>query len=168
MKLDSSRGLLSLSKEVHPRMKLPKQKSGYTSNSDTRDNEPLGLYLKASWKAPPRPHEGEASHVKKSQLLPKSKREPVASGRTKPAGVPQQKKKVSMQPFARSPKTAKGRPKTPFDGRRKQAKYGSIQEQAGVIHASESSSDHEREESDFPGASSGAEVKGDTGYVPSD
>jgi hypothetical protein len=58
----------------------------------------------------------------------------------------------------------KGRPKTLLDGRRKWAKYGSIQERVGGICRRDDSSDDEREESDSLDGSSGAEVKGDDDY----
>jgi hypothetical protein len=54
--------------------------------------------------------------------------------------------------------------KTPFDDRRKRAKYGSIQERVGNICTRDDSSDDKREESDPPDGSSGAEVKGDDDY----
>jgi hypothetical protein len=70
-----------------------------------------------------------------------------------------------MQPFTHSPLNTKGHPKTPLDGRRKQAKYGSIQERVGGICTRNDSSDDEREESDPSDGSSGAEVKGDDDYT---
>jgi hypothetical protein len=70
-----------------------------------------------------------------------------------------------MQLFARSPLNTKGHPKIPFDGRRKRAKYGSIQERVGGICTRNDSSDHEREESDFLDGSSGTEMKGDDDYT---
>jgi hypothetical protein len=70
-----------------------------------------------------------------------------------------------MQSFAHSPLNTKGRPKTPLDGRRKRAKYGSIQERVGGICTRNDSSDDEKEESDSPDGSSGAEVKGDDDYT---
>jgi hypothetical protein len=69
-----------------------------------------------------------------------------------------------MQPFARSPLNTKGSPKTPLDGRRKRAKYGSIQERVGSICTRDDSSDDEREESDSPDGRNGVEVKGDDDY----
>jgi hypothetical protein len=70
-----------------------------------------------------------------------------------------------MQQFAHSPLNIKGHPKTPLDGRRKRAKYGSTQERGGGICTRNDSSDDEREESDSPDGSSGAEVKGDDDYT---
>jgi hypothetical protein len=96
------------------------------------------------------------------QAFTKIKREPIGrpkSGGTGPVAVPQKKRKSPMQPFARSPLNTKGLPKTPLDGRRKRAKYGSIHERVGGICTRDYSSDDKREELDSADGSSGAEVK---------
>jgi hypothetical protein len=162
VKLGSSQGLVSLSKKMHPQ---GKDKDGCTSESNK--DIPIGTVFKRNPTCPP-PREDGLSHGKQLQALTKIKREPIGgpkSGRTRHVAVSQQKTKSSMQPFARSPLNTKGRPKTPLDGRRKRAKYGSIQEQVGGICTRNDSSDDEREESDSPNGSSGAEVKGDDDYT---
>ena len=70
-----------------------------------------------------------------------------------------------MQPFVHLPLNTKECPKTPLDGRCKHAKYGSMKEQVGGIYMRNDSSDDEREESDFPDGSNGAEVKGDDDHT---
>jgi hypothetical protein len=161
VKLGSSRGLVSLSKKVHPRIK---NGDGCTSESD-RDI-PIGTVFKRNPACPP-PHKDGLSHGKQLQALTKIKREPIGgpkSGRTGPIAVSQQKRKSPMQPFARLPLNTKGRPKTPLDGRCKRAKYGSIQERVRGICTKDDSSNDEREESDSPDSSSGVEVKRDDDY----
>jgi hypothetical protein len=162
LKLGSSRGLVSLSKKVHPRVK---DGDGCTSESDK--DVPIATKFKINPACPP-PYEDGLSHGKQLQALTKSKHEPIGgpkNGRTGPAAISQQKRKSPMQPFARSPLNTKRRPKTPLDGRHKRAKYGSIQERVGGICTRNDSSDDEREESDSPDSSSGAEVKGDDDYT---
>jgi hypothetical protein len=130
VKLGSSRVLVSLSKKVHPRVK---KEDGYTSHSDA--NIPLGTLIRTG-QPHPSPREGDLSHGKQLQALTKIKCEPIGgpkSGRTGLIAVSQQKKKSPVRPFAHSPLNTKGRPKTPLDGRRKRAKYGSIQERVGGI-----------------------------------
>jgi hypothetical protein len=100
VKLGSSRGLVSLSKKVHPRVK---DGDGCTSKSDK--DVPIATKFKINPACPP-PHEESLSHGKQLQALTKSKREPIGgpkSGRTGPAAISQQKRKSPMQPFARSP-----------------------------------------------------------------
>ena len=63
-----------------------------------------------------------------------------------------------MQPLARLPLNTKGRPKTPFDGRRKRAKYGSMKEQVGGIYTRNDSFDDKREKSNSLNGSSAAEM----------
>jgi hypothetical protein len=123
VKLGSSQGLVSLSKKVHPQVK---DGDGCISKSDK--DIPIGTVFKRNPACPP-PREDGLSHGKQLQALTKIKHEPIGgpkSGRMGPIAVSQQKKKSPMQPFARSPLNTKGHPKTPLDGRRKQAKYGSI------------------------------------------
>jgi hypothetical protein len=118
VKLGSSWGLVSLSKKVHPRVK---KEDGYTSQSQSNADIPLVTLIKTS-QPHPSPREGGLSDGKQLQALTKIKREPIGgpkSGRTGPVAVSQQKRKNPMQSFARSPLNTKGRPKTPFDGRRK-------------------------------------------------
>jgi hypothetical protein len=162
VKLGSLRGLVSLTKKVHPRVK---DGDGCTSKSDK--NIPIGTVFKRNPACPP-PCEDDLSHGKQLQALTKIKCEPIGgpkSGRTGPVAVSQQKRKSPMQPFTRSPLNTKGCPKSPLDGRHKQAKYGSIHERVGSIYTRNDSSDDERGESDFPDGSNGAEVKGDDDYT---
>jgi hypothetical protein len=162
VKLGSSQGLVSLSKKVHPRVK---DGDGCTSESDRKI--PIATVFKRN-PACSLPHEDGLSHGKQLQALTKIKREPIGgpkSGRTGPVAVSQQKRKSPIQPFVHSPLNTKGRPKTPLDGRHKRAKYGSIKERVGGIYTKNDSSDDEREESDSPDDSSGAELKGDDDYT---
>jgi hypothetical protein len=153
---------VSLLKKVHPQVK---DGDGCTSKSD-RD-VPIATKFKINPACPP-PHEDGLSHGKQLQALTKIKREPIGgpkSGRTGPVAVFQQKRKSPMQPFAHLPLNTKGHPKTPLDGRRKWAKYGSIQERVVGICTRNDSFDDEREESDFLDGSSGTEMKGDDDYT---
>jgi hypothetical protein len=125
LKLGSSQGLVSLSKKVHPRVKV-----GDGCTSESNKDVPIATKSKINPACPP-PHEDDLSHGKQLQAFTKSKYEPIGgpkSGRTGPAAIFQQKRKSPMQPFARLPLNTKGHPKTPLDGRRKREKYGSIQE----------------------------------------
>jgi hypothetical protein len=110
----------------------------------------------------------KASNCKQLQALTRIKCEPLGgpkSGGTGPVGVPQYKKKRLVQPFSHSPVNTKGRLKTPLDGRRKWAKYGSIHEQVGGICTRDYSSNNENEESDSLNGSNEVEVKGDVDYT---
>ena len=89
------------------------------------------------------------------------------SRKTGPVAESQQKKKNPMQPFACLILDTKKHPKTPFEGRHKQAKYGSMRQQVGGIYRNDSSDD-ERKESDSLDGSSGAEVKRDDNYTIGD
>jgi hypothetical protein len=123
VKQGSSRGLVSLSKKVHLRVK---EEDGYTSHSN--GNIPLATLFRPG-EPHPSPREGGLLHGKQLQALTKIKHEPIGgpkSGRTGPVAVSQQKRKSPMYSFAHSPLNTKGRPKTPLDGRRKRANYGSI------------------------------------------
>jgi hypothetical protein len=73
-----------------------------------------------------------------------------------------------MQSFAHLLLNTKGRPKTPLDERRKRVKYGSIHEQVGGICTRDYSFDNEKEESNSPNGSNGAEVKGNVDYTIGD
>jgi hypothetical protein len=164
-KLGSSRGLVSLSKKVYPRVK---EKDGYHILSDA--NTTIHTIFKRSQPRPP-PREGGLLQGKQLQALTKIKREPIGgpkSGRTGPVGVPQHKRKRPIQPFACSPLNTKDRPKTPLNRRLKWAKYGSIHERVGGICTRDYSSDNEKEESDSPDGSSRAEVKGNVDYTIGD
>jgi hypothetical protein len=168
VKLVSLQGLVSLSKSVHPRVK---DGDGCTFESDREI--PIATVFKRNPACPPLREGGlsDDSDGKQLQALTKIKREPIGgpkSGRTRPAAISQQKKKKPNQPFARSPLNTKGRPKTPLDGRRKRAKYGSIQERVGGFCMRDDSSDDEREESDSSDGSSGVEMKGDDDYTIGD
>jgi hypothetical protein len=152
-----------LSKKVHPRVK---KEDGYTSLSQSDADIPLVTLIRIG-QLHPSPREGGLSDGKQLQALTKIKREPIGgpkSGRTGPVAVSQQKRKSPMQPFARSPLNTKGRPKTPFDGRHKWEKYGSIQERVGGFCTRDDSSYDEREESNSPDGSSGAKMKGNDEY----
>ena len=112
-----------------------KKKDEYTSQFQSDADIPLVILIKTS-QPHPFPHKGGLSDGKQLQALTKIKCEPIGgpkSGRTRLVALSQHKKKNPMQFFAHSPLNTKGRPKTPFNGRRKQAKYGSIQEQVGSI-----------------------------------
>jgi hypothetical protein len=111
VKLDSSRRLVSLSKDVHPQIK---EEDGYSSFS----NGNLFLCTTLRGYKPSVPAcEGTISHGKQSQALTKIKREPIGGpkcGKMGPIGVLQQKRKSPIQQFARSPQITKWRGKTPF------------------------------------------------------
>jgi hypothetical protein len=93
VKLDSSRGLVSLLKKVHPRVK---DGDGCTSESDK--DIPIGTIFKRNSTCPPPPEDG-LLHGKQLQALTKIKREPIGgpkSGRTGPVAVSQPKRKSAM------------------------------------------------------------------------
>jgi hypothetical protein len=162
VKLGSLQGLVSFSKEVYPQIK---EEDRYHSYSDA--NTPLCIVLKRN-PARPLPCEGGLSHGKQLQALTKIKREPIGgpkSARMGPVGVPHQKRKSPMQPFAHLPLNTKGLPKPLLDGRHKRAKWRSIQERVGGICTRDYSSDNEKKRSNSPDSSSGAEVKGDVDYT---
>jgi hypothetical protein len=86
VKLGSSRGLVSLSKKVHPRVK---EEDGY--NSLSKGNIPLAILFRIG-QPRPSPHEGGLSDGKQLQALTKIKREPIGGpkrGGMGPVAVPQ-------------------------------------------------------------------------------
>jgi hypothetical protein len=86
VKLGSLRGLVSLSKKVHPRVK-----DGEGCTSESNRDIPIGTIFKRNPACPP-PHEDGLSHGKQLQALTKIKREPIGgpkSGGTGPIAVPQ-------------------------------------------------------------------------------
>jgi hypothetical protein len=83
VKLGSSRGLVSLSKKVHPRVK---KEDGYTSQSQSDANIPLVTLIRTG-QLHPSLREGGLSDGKQLQALTKIKHEPIGgpkSGRTGP------------------------------------------------------------------------------------
>jgi hypothetical protein len=85
VKLDSSQGLVSLSKKVHPRIK---EEDGYNFLSE--GNIPRATLFRTGQPCPS-PHEGGLSDGKQLQALTKIKREPIdgpKSGGMGPVAVP--------------------------------------------------------------------------------
>jgi hypothetical protein len=125
LKLESSRGLLTLSKEVHSQIKQEDEDSAFSNG-----NLPLCTTPKRFKSSIP-PHEGGVLHDKHLQTLSKIKHEPIGgpnSARMGPIEILQHKRKSPMQPFADLPQRTKGRGRTSLDVKRKQLKWKSVHE----------------------------------------
>jgi hypothetical protein len=99
MKLESSQGLLSLLKEVHPQIKQEDEDFAFSNG-----NLPLCIALKKYLCV--LPHQGGKLHNKQLQILSKIKYEPFGgpySGRMGPIGILQHERKSPMQPFGHLP-----------------------------------------------------------------